>query len=660
MRLFVLSLLSFCSLAVCMAAGGPVGKWGLHFALLYGLAFVFLAAMVRFFPNDWGVRRTFWVGLLSGIFLRLLFLWFPPNLDVNRYVWEGYIQSLGFNPYTLSPNDPMLSALAAGPLQEIWQGINHKEFSACYPPLAMLLFRLLAAVRPDPLFFKIVMALFDIAVLLPLAAILKRYSLPPVRLLWYAANPLLLVFIAGEGHLDSLMVFLLCLGIALVFNHKARWGFFCIGGAVMTKYFAGLAILFLIRKNNWKKTWPALLPFMLYLPFLDAGSGLFRSCTVFGSNLHYNDSLTAVLRPFLGAGTIPMVGFILVVALGVIFLTVHDRLRSLMFAFGCLLICLPTLHPWYLALIVPFAATFQSPAWLFLQAAVVFTFPVLVMEYATGVFQEVHWLKYFEYVPFFGFLIWGLFRGGANYGRRFEKVGTLSIVVPTLNEGNRIGGCLRALSRQSDVSEVIVADGGSKDNTVEIVKCFGAVVVYASRGRGIQIQEGIKRATGDVILILHADCRLRNGICRRILDKLNQDRGLSGGAVSMTFDPGGGRKRIIAVLNNLRARFAGVAFGDQGQFLRSEILPLIGGFPDQMLMEDVELSLRLKESGRVAFLSQGIAVSGRRWENRSFMSNVIMVLRLFFRYLIERRLGLAPCNMQDYYHRYYGDSEFKR
>jgi rSAM/selenodomain-associated transferase 2 len=325
-----------------------------------------------------------------------------------------------------------------------------------------------------------------------------------------------------------------------------------------------------------------------------------------------------------------------------------------MLAFGCLLICLPTLHPWYLALIAPFAAAFQSPAWLLLQASVAFTFPVLITEYSTGVFQEIHWLKWFEYIPFFVCLVWSLFRGGASYGRFFEKVKTLSVVIPTLNEENRIGECLQALVRQTDVSEVIVADGKSRDATVEIASRYGAAVVCAPRGRGLQIQAGIKRATGDIILILHADCRLYDGISRRILDTLNHDRSLSGGAVSMAFNPGGGRQSIIAVLNNLRARLTGIAFGDQGQFLRSEILPRIGGFPDQMLMEDVELSLRLKEVGRVAFLSQGIAVSGRRWERRPFTKNVGTVLKLFPRYLIERRLGLVPLNMHNYYNRYYG------
>ncbi|HSM75142.1 MAG TPA: hypothetical protein VK852_10915, partial [Desulfobacterales bacterium] len=238
---FVLSTLSFCLVAGLMAFSGPVGKLGTGFGLLYLLAFGLLWAMVRTFPSGMTARQAFWIVVGLGVGLRALFLAFPPSLDVNRYVWEGFIQLHGVNPYSLAPQDPLLQPLASGRLRALFDGINHKDLAACYPPLVQLLFRSLAALRPDPFFFKLAAALADAAVLFPLAALLRQAGLPAARLLWYAANPLLLVFIAGEGHLDSLMVLPLVLGVALAAAGRCRSGFFCLGCAVMVKYLALVA-----------------------------------------------------------------------------------------------------------------------------------------------------------------------------------------------------------------------------------------------------------------------------------------------------------------------------------------------------------------------------------------------------------------------------------
>ncbi len=123
----------------------------------------------------------------------------------------------------------------------------------------------------------------------------------------------------------------------------------------------------------------------------------------------------------------------------------------------------------------------------------------------------------------------------------------------------------------------------------------------------------------------------------------------------MTFEGGGLATRWIAWLNNLRAMVTGIAFGDQAQFVRAEALRRIGGVPALMLMEDVELSLRLKTAGRVVYLGQGVRASGRRWQQGSFRKNFLMVVGLFFRYLLKRRLGLNP-DERRYYRKYYGSN----
>ena len=112
------------------------------------------------------------------------------------------------------------------------------------------------------------------------------------------------------------------------------------------------------------------------------------------------------------------------------------------------------------------------------------------------------------------------------------------------------------------------------------------------------------------------------------------------------------KRRLIAALNNARAFTTGIGFGDQAQFVRAAALREIEGFPALMLMEDVELSLRLKRLGRPVYLKRGVTVSGRRWQDGSFLENFRIVVGLFFRYLLERRLGLIR-DERGYYQRYY-------
>ena len=211
-------------------------------------------------------------------------------------------------------------------------------------------------------------------------------------------------------------------------------------------------------------------------------------------------------------------------------------MRGVYLALGCLLLFLPTLHPWYLILIAPFLTLFPSRAWLYLQAAVLFIFPVAAVEYRTGGFQEIHWLKLMEYLPFYGLLIWGILRDGYCLREKFWRpAATISVIVPCLNEANLLGQCLQSLKNRTGVKEVIVADGGSTDQTRDIALKAGAMVVKSLKGRGLQIEKGIKAATADVIIIMHADCEAKSGVFESILKTLEKNPHAVGGAVGMQF-----------------------------------------------------------------------------------------------------------------------------
>jgi rSAM/selenodomain-associated transferase 2 len=652
---FALFCLAWLSDMAALSAIGPLGRHPAAAMILYGLGFVFLIGMFRTFPDHLKPSRALCLVVALGLAARAaFFFFFPPNTDAYRYIWEGAIQNHGFNPYLFAPADPVLDPLAQGELGGIWRQINNKPFAAVYPPAAMLFFRLLAMISPTPLFFKSAFMLFDVGTVAVLTFILRLRQLPPSQLLFYAANPLVIVFIAGEGHMDSLQVFFLLLGCFFLLRQRDLGGVLSLGLAVMCKYLAvAAAPFFWVRRAGFRQFLILLLPVVLFLAYLSAGPRLFSSVGEFGVNMHYNDGLMEFLRIAFWDGALTAAVTVFLFALLWIWLTEDDSLRGMYLAFGCLLILLPTLHPWYLVLVAPFMCFFPSRAWLCLQAAMLFTFPVLGHEFRTGVFQEIPWLKFLEYFPFSVLLLWGLFRGGHFARHRpFSAPETISVIIPTLNEAANIGGCLAALQGRPLIHEIIVADGGSIDGTPETARTQGARVIRAGPGRGVQIRAAAETAKGDVLLILHADAVLNRDAPERIIRALAIDRSAPSGCFGMAFAGDSPKRRLIAALNNARAFTTGIGFGDQAQFVRAAALREIEGFPGLMLMEDVELALRMKRLGRPVYLRRGVTVSGRRWQDGSFLKNFRMVVGLFFRYLIERRFGQTTDG--SYYRKYYG------
>ena len=136
-----------------MALSGPIGRHVMRFSVLFVLAFGCLLCMVRWFPRRLTLSQGLLLAFGLGTAVRFIFLPFPPSYDIHRYIWEGYLQTLGFNPYVIAPNHPSMMPVAEQLPPNIWQHINHKELTACYPPFSMILFRLLAYITVNPLHF---------------------------------------------------------------------------------------------------------------------------------------------------------------------------------------------------------------------------------------------------------------------------------------------------------------------------------------------------------------------------------------------------------------------------------------------------------------------------------------------------------------------------
>jgi rSAM/selenodomain-associated transferase 2 len=160
-------------------------------------------------------------------------------------------------------------------------------------------------------------------------------------------------------------------------------------------------------------------------------------------------------------------------------------------------------------------------------------------------------------------------------------------------------------------AEVIVVDGGSTDATVEIARPH-ARVIESLRGRATQQNAGAAAATGDVLLFLHADCRLRPG-WQAAVRRAAARPGFAAGAFRMQIDGGGWLYRAIERGGDLRVRWLGLPYGDQAIFVRRSTFEQLGGFPHVRLMEDLMFMRRVRRLGRVALVPQAVQVSPRRW-----------------------------------------------
>jgi rSAM/selenodomain-associated transferase 2 len=214
----------------------------------------------------------------------------------------------------------------------------------------------------------------------------------------------------------------------------------------------------------------------------------------------------------------------------------------------------------------------------------------------------------------------------------------LSIIVPTLNEAERIVACLQRLRMlRKGGAELIVADGGSTDTTVVLAKPWADRVLVGPRGRAKQMNHGASVASGDVLLFLHADTMLPAD-ASTALDAALGDAQVSWGRFDVQIDGASPLLRLVAALMNMRSRWSGIATGDQAIFVRRDVFQRAGGFPDQPLMEDIELSKRLRKLSPPACLRRRVTTSGRRWEQHGVLRTIVLMWMLRALYWI----GLPP------------------
>lgn len=219
----------------------------------------------------------------------------------------------------------------------------------------------------------------------------------------------------------------------------------------------------------------------------------------------------------------------------------------------------------------------------------------------------------------------------------------ISVIIPTLDEVDKLPGLLADLAHQGAAHEVIVADGGSRDGTADLAQTRGATVLRAPRGRGQQLAEGAALARGDVLLFLHADSRFPTGGLARVADALAANPATVGGNFRLIFD---GNDRFSLWLNDFYAwiRGHGFYYGDSGIFMRQSVYRQIGGVRPIALMEDYDLVRRLEAAGPTCCIDYPpLVTSSRRFEGRhpiAIVAGWLAIHALYYIGLPPRRLAV--------------------
>lgn len=195
--------------------------------------------------------------------------------------------------------------------------------------------------------------------------------------------------------------------------------------------------------------------------------------------------------------------------------------------------------------------------------------------------------------------------------------------------------------------ELVVVDGGSKDDSVSIAREFTENVFSSKngKGRGFAMNVGAQNAGGEILLFLHADCELPDKAFDIIREVLS-DNSVSAGAFDIRIASPELRFRVIEAGANLRSRSTSIPYGDQGMFMKKNCFEKVGGFPDLPIMEDIEISRKLRNAGKIVFVKPPLMTSARRWLKEGSLYTTLRDWVLVMLYYLMRA---APEKLKAYY-----------
>jgi len=623
---------------------------------------------IVFIAPAWRSRKLE-AGLLItiAVVLRIILLPTPASDDVHRYLWEGKLVSEGVSPYSLRGDHPDLETYR----DKQWEQMNNKDKATAYPPGSLLIFAGIGELNYSIAGFKVAFIIVDLLTIGVLLYGLHLRTLPLRHVAFYAFNPVVLISFAGEAHFDVLM--LLPLAAAALLVDRRAWILAGCALAIATQI--KLITLLSLPLLLWKGQWRAGIGFLttniaISLPFLSSLPQLYDAVYQFGANRDFNGfpnlfgNLLNLDRENLHRPL--QIGF------AACFLWRWIRFRGKedwhphwIWIVGALLLLAPTVHFWYLSWIAISLVFAPSLFWVCLSLTQSFYFFVWKDYAESGIWDLYDYHSALLWAPALLLGIPYLLQSFQSIRFRPQSIDqapsdpsddSFLIVIPTLNAANTLRECLDSVMPQlRPQDKIIICDAGSTDDTVAIAKQKGITTISSDRGRGTQIANGLMYSHSRYALILHADSLTQNGTIPKLAAYMKKNPHCSGGSLGQRFATKGlFPYRLVEILNEFRSTLMGISFGDQLQFFDRAQLPN-NRFPAQPLMEDIELSLRLRDQGSLAYLAIESETNPSKWKRQAPL-RFILVLRLVAIYSIQRLINPRKANQLSYrlYDFYYG------
>lgn len=222
----------------------------------------------------------------------------------------------------------------------------------------------------------------------------------------------------------------------------------------------------------------------------------------------------------------------------------------------------------------------------------------------------------------------------------------ISIIIPVFNEAKILPQTLLNFANYCE-EEIIVVDGGSQDETIELCQTLGVKVICSPlAGRAYQMNVGAAEATGDILLFLHADTQLPQGYPEMLRETLAQPQTIAG-AFELKIDSQQQGLRLVEKMVNWRSRFCSLPYGDQAFFLKASTFQEMNGFANLPIMEDFDLIQRLKKRGKIAIVPAAVLTSDRRWQKLGIGQTTLVNQLIILGYY----LGVSPSKLARWYRR---------
>lgn len=383
----------------------------------------------------------FW--FYTSILFRAVLLFNLPNLsdDFYRFIWDGRLWASGYHPFAEVPSFYVShSADIPGIDESLFQKLNSPEYFTIYPPLAQLIFWLAVKISPTSIYgsvlvMKVVVFMAEIGSLKIMQRLLSGFGLPAKRILIYALNPLIILELVGNVHLEAVLIFFLLLSVLLLFDKKVSTAAVAFSGAVCVKLIPLIFLPSLISHLGWKKALrfyliAATACVILFIPFWDMEVvyGFQDSIAYYFKKFEFNASIYYLVRGFgywqYGYDVIQTVGwklglisFTAILLLSKVSLSGSPGLlavsgwrvdRSLLVRFLLVLLAYylftTTLHPWYIAplLAISIFTEFRFPI---LWSGMIF---LTYSGYSEHGFHENLVIVFVEYVSVLGYFTYEL------------------------------------------------------------------------------------------------------------------------------------------------------------------------------------------------------------------------------------------------------------